>query len=200
MAERRMFSKAIVSSDAFLDMPFDAQALYFQLCMASDDDGFVQAPRSVMRSCGASNDAMKLLAAKKFVLTFNKGDDFIFLIKHWRVNNYIQKDRYRASKYKEFLRELYYDENKSYSTNPGDGHTPCIQDVSKVDTQDRIEIGKDRVSLESGQDRVAGEGPQLPEYPDDNDDSYLASWKRMHPGEPVPPVVADYAKLIGGMA
>lgn len=134
MAERRMFSRSIVTSDAFLDMPAEAQALYLQLNMAADDDGFVDNPRTIMRSCGASNDSMKLLRAKKFVLTFGPEDKFICVIKHWRVNNYIQKDRYHETKYKELMRELYYDENKSYSMNPNDGHVPCIQPVSNVDT------------------------------------------------------------------
>ena len=100
--------------------------LYIRLNMAADDDGFCDNPRSIMRSCGASNDAMKILIAKKFVLTFEKKDNFIVVIKHWRMNNYIRKDTYHETKYKEFMRELYYDENQSYSMNPGDGHIPCI--------------------------------------------------------------------------
>lgn len=126
MAERRMFAKSVVESDPFMDMPAEAQALYFHLCMAADDDGFCDNPRSIMRSCGASNDTMKLLISKKFVLTFEKNDGFIVVVKHWRLNNYIRKDTYHETKYKEFMRELYFDENQSYSMNPGDGHVPCI--------------------------------------------------------------------------
>ena len=121
-----MFCKSIIESDAFLDMPAEAQMLYIHLNLACDDDGFCDNPRSVMRQCGASNDSMKILIAKKFVLTFEKKDNFIVVIKHWRMNNYIRKDNYRETKYKEFMRELYYDENKSYSTNPDDGHKPCL--------------------------------------------------------------------------
>lgn len=126
MAERRMFCKSIIESDAFMDMPAEAQMLYVHLNLAADDDGFCDKPRSVMRSCGASNDSMKILIAKKFVLTFGKEDRFIVVIKHWRMNNYIRKDNYRETKYKELMRDLYYDENRSYSTNPGDGHKPCL--------------------------------------------------------------------------
>lgn len=126
MAERRMFAKSIIESDPFMDMPPEAQMLYIRLNMAADDDGFCDNPRSIMRACGASNDSMKLLIAKKFVLTFEKKDNFIVVIKHWRMNNYIRKDTYHETKYKEFMRELYYDENQSYSLNPGDGHVPCI--------------------------------------------------------------------------
>ena len=126
MAEKRMFSQAIIESDAFTDMPAEAQMLYIHLSMAADDDGFCDKPRQVMRQCGASNDSMKILIAKKFVLTFDKNDGFIIVIKHWRMNNYIRKDTYHETKYKEFMKELYYDENQAYSMNPGDGHVPVI--------------------------------------------------------------------------
>jgi hypothetical protein len=167
MAERRMFAKAIIESDPFMDMPSEAQMLYIRLNMAADDDGFCDNPRSIMRSCGASDDSMKLLIAKKFVITFSKQDNFIVVIKHWRLNNYIRKDTYHETKYREFMRDLYYDENNSYSLNPGDGHRPCLassdcvfsppsrsRDESVTEplrtrdgslTQDRIV--KDRVSL-----------------------------------------------------
>lgn len=162
MAERRMFAKSILESDPFMDMPPEAQMLYVRLNLNADDDGFCDNPRAIMRSCGAGNDAMKLLIAKKFVLSFEKGDNFIVVIKHWRINNYIRKDNYRETKYKEFMRALYYDENRSYSINPGDGHKPCLPPVDgsytgcarPVDeplTQDRI--GKDRIDKDSiGQD------------------------------------------------
>lgn len=127
MAERRMLAKSIIESDAFSCMPLESQMLYIRLNMAADDDGFVSNPRSVMRMCGASEDSMKLLVAKKFVLTFDVGDNFIFLIKHWKIHNYIRTDRYRASTFKNLLREVYYDENKAYSMTPGEGKTPVLQ-------------------------------------------------------------------------
>ena len=111
MAERRMFAKTIVLSDAFLDMPLSARCLYFTLGMVADDDGFVNAPRSIMRQCGASDDDMKLLISKKFVLLFDNG---VIVIKHWRINNYLRSDRYIATKYKEQKDELELDENGSY--------------------------------------------------------------------------------------
>lgn len=129
MAERRMFAKSIIESDPFMDMPAEAQMLYIHLCMACDDDGFCDKPRSIMRQCGASQDSMRLLITKKFVLEFDKNDGFIVVMKHWRMNNYIRKDSYHETKYKEFMRELYYDENQSYSMNPGDGHVPCIPEA-----------------------------------------------------------------------
>ena len=182
MAERRMLAKSIIKSDAFSNMPPEAQMLYVRLNMESDDDGFCDNPRSIMRECGASEDSMKLLIAKKFVITFTKNDGFIVVIKHWRMNNFIRKDTYHETRYKEFMRELYYDENRSYSLNPGDGHVPCIpgnsipavsgtsqqcyepvtdtltdasRDVNETDTQVRLDkdrVGKDRV-VESREDK-----------------------------------------------
>lgn len=149
MADKRMLARTIIESDPFMNMPAEAQMLYVHLNLAADDDGFVSNPRTVMRSCGASEDSMKLLIAKKFVLAFQKGDDFIYLIKHWKIHNTIQKDRYKASNFRDLLREVYLDENKAYSMTPGEGKRPAlppsadtkrIQDVSSTDT-DCIQTG-----------------------------------------------------------
>ena len=70
MAERRMFTQKIVDSDAFLDMPLTAQALYFHLNMRADDDGFVNNPKKIQRMIGAAEDDLKLLIAKRFLLAF----------------------------------------------------------------------------------------------------------------------------------
>ena len=157
MAERRMLAKTIIDCDAFSNMPVEAQMLYVRLNMAADDDGFVKNPRMIMRMCGASDDSMKLLITKKFVLSFEYGDDFVFLIKHWKIHNYIQSDRYKASTFKNLLREVYLDENKAYSLTPGSGKKPClppmdtecIQDVSSMDTQVRLGKSKGRLEEES---------------------------------------------------
>ena len=111
MAERRMFAKTIVLSDAFLDMSMSARCLYFTLSMLADDDGFVNSPRAVMRQCGASDDDMKLLIAKKFVLVFDSG---VIVVKHWRVNNYLRNDRYTETKYVDEKALLTLDEKGIY--------------------------------------------------------------------------------------
>jgi len=111
VAERRMFAKTIVLSDAFLDMPMSARCLYFTLGMLADDDGFVNSPKSIMRQCGASVDDMNILLAKKFVLSFEDG---VIVIKHWRVNNYLRNDRYVKTKYLDERAQLEVDENGSY--------------------------------------------------------------------------------------
>ena len=133
MAERRMFAKTIVLSDAFLDLPMSARCLYFTLGMLADDDGFVNSPKSIMRQCGASEDDLRVLIGKKFLLVFDSG---IIVIKHWRIHNYIQKDRYIKTKYQDELAMLALDENKAYTDS-------CIQNGYKVDTQ--VRLGKDRL-------------------------------------------------------
>ena len=137
MAERRMFAKTIVTSDAFLDMPLSARCLYFTLGMFADDDGFVNNPKSIMRQVGACTDDLNLLLLKRFILKFDSG---VIVIKHWRIHNYIQKDRYKETKYIDEKATLMLDEKGAY--------TECIQDVSKVETQvsiGKISIGKDRL-------------------------------------------------------
>lgn len=136
MAERRMFAKTIIDSDAFLDMPLSAQALYFHLSMRADDDGFVNNPKKIQRMIGASDDDCKLLVLKRFILTFESG---VIVIKHWKIHNYIQRDRYKETIYKKEKALLRVDENNAY--------TECIQVVSKMETQDRLELGKDRLEL-----------------------------------------------------
>ena len=111
MADRRMFSKSIVLSDAFLDMPATTRCLYFTLNMFADDDGFVNSPKSIMRTCGASEDDLKVLCGKKFVIPFETG---VIVIKHWRINNYLRGDRYKPTKYTEEKAELIVEENGAY--------------------------------------------------------------------------------------
>lgn len=94
MATRRMFSKDVVFTDDFLDMPMSARALYFMLGMWADDDGFVDAPKSVQRQCGASDDDMRVLLAKRYVIQFENG---IIVIRHWHLNNYLRQDRYKET-------------------------------------------------------------------------------------------------------
>lgn len=141
MAERRMFAKSIVLSDAFLDMPASARCLYFTLSMFADDDGFVNTPKGIMRQCGACEDDLKILLIKKFLLAFETG---VIVIKHWRINNYLRKDRYIETKYVEEKKHLKINENGSYTL----GGTPVgIPSIDK-DSIDKVSIGKDIFSNE----------------------------------------------------
>ena len=141
MAERRMFAKTIVLSDAFLDMPLSARCLYFTLGMFADDDGFVNSPKGIMRQAGCSEDDMKVLLAKKFLLAFESG---VIVIKHWRINNYLQKDRYNPTKYGDEKATLSLDENGAYQTAKA---LPEPMYTQEVYTQDRL--GKDRLGKDN---------------------------------------------------
>lgn len=143
MAERRMFAKTIVLSDAFLDMPLGARCLYMTMGMLADDDGFVNNPKSIIRQCGATEDDMRILFAKKFVIPFDNG---VVVIKHWRINNYLQKDRYNETKYLEEKSMLTINEKGAYEQAE---NYQCIQ--SSVYT------GKDRLGKESIGNNTVGE-------------------------------------------
>lgn len=141
MAERRMFAKTIVTSDAFLDMPLSARCLYFTLGMFADDDGFVNNPKSIMRQVGACTDDLNLLLLKRFILSFESG---VIVIKHWRIHNYIRNDRYKETKYIEEKSTLTLDEKGAYT----EMDTVGIPLVDKMDTQVRlgeVKLGKDRL-------------------------------------------------------
>ena len=139
MAERRMFAKSIVLSDAFLDMPMSARCLYFTLGMLADDDGFVGSPKSIMRQCGASKDDMNILLQKRYVLGFESG---VIVIKHWRMNNYLQNDRHKPTTYLEELETLSIDNKGAYTEKQG-MYTECIQTVyTGKDSIDKNSIDK----------------------------------------------------------
>ncbi len=165
MAERRMFAKTIIDSDAFLDMPLTSQALYFHLSMRADDDGFINNPKKIQRMIGCSDDDLKLLTAKRFIVGF---DDGIIVIKHWRMHNYIRPDRYKPTVYQEELSQLVLKENKSYQKLDANDlkvvgmscgiptAIPVVnQKTYQTDTQVRLgkdSIGKDNKILVSGSD------------------------------------------------
>ena len=151
MAERRMFAKTIIDSDAFLDMPLSTQALYFHLSMRADDDGFINNPKKIQRMIGASDDDFKVLLAKRFLIPFESG---IVVIKHWRIHNYIRSDRYKETVYQEEKALLEVKENGTYTISqnvgiplgiPNDNHS-----VYRLDTQDRLSKDIDNKDILSG--------------------------------------------------
>ena len=145
MAERRMFAKTIIDSDAFLEMPATAQMLYFHLAMRADDDGFINNPKRIMRMIGSGEDDLKLLILKKFIIPFESG---VVVIKHWKIHNYIRKDTYNETKYKQEKATLELDENSAYTQSFLCSSRTCDTSVDGSLTQDRI--GKDRI----GKDRI----------------------------------------------
>lgn len=144
MAERRMFAKTIIDSDAFLDMPQTTQLLYFHLSMRADDDGFINNAKSIMRNVKCSDDDLKLLAVKKFIIPFETG---IVVIKHWKIHNYIRKDRYSQTKCQDELSLLNLDENNAYTLEKEERLTDGIPLVNERSTQ--VRIGKDRIGKDS---------------------------------------------------
>lgn len=150
MAERRMFAKTIIDSDAFLDMPLSTQSLYFHLSMRADDDGFINNPKKIQRMIGASDDDLKLLIVKNFIIPFESG---IVVIKHWKIHNYIRNDRYKETVYKEEMAMLAEKDNKAYTIDTSgipSGIPSGNQTVYQTETQYRL--GKDRLgkgSIES---------------------------------------------------
>lgn len=124
MAEKRMFTQKIIDSDAFLDMPLSSQALYFHLNMRADDDGFVNNPKRIQRTIGASEDDLKLLIAKRFVIGFESG---VIVIKHWKMHNTLRKDRYNPTQYQEELNTLALKENNSYTEKAVNGSATTWQ-------------------------------------------------------------------------
>ncbi len=149
MAERRMFAKTIVDSDAFLEMPMSSRLLYYDLGMRADDDGFINAPKKIVRMIGASDDDLRVLISKKFIIPFDSG---VVVIKHWRINNYLRSDRYRGTTYTSEKAVLQIEENSSYKLNATDSGIPHsdsgIPQTEKWCTQYRIgkdSIGKERI-------------------------------------------------------
>lgn len=152
-----MFAKTIIDSDAFLDMPLSTQALYFHLSMRADDEGFINNPKRIQRTIGASDDDMKVLLAKNFIISFETG---VIVIKHWKIHNYIRGDRLRKTAYKEERSMLEIKDNGAYTLNSelndfDDMSVSCQSNVSigKVsigkDSIDKVSIGKDILSEKS---------------------------------------------------
>lgn len=141
MAERRMFAKTIIDSDAFIDMPLSTQALYFHLSMRADDDGFINNPKRIQRMIGCADDDLKVLMAKRFLLPFDSG---VVVIKHWKIHNYIRSDRYKPSIYEAERALLRVKENGAYTDSLTDGMPLGIPNGYQMDTQDRKEEGEDK--------------------------------------------------------
>lgn len=123
MAERRMFSKTIITSDSFIDMPLTAQALYFHLALQADDDGFVSNSKGVQRITGCNEEDMKCLVLNSFIIPFDSG---VLVIRHWHLHNSIQKDRYKPTTHLTEKAMLGLENNKAY--------TRCKQNAFDLDS------------------------------------------------------------------
>lgn len=144
MAQKRMFSKQITDSDAFIEMPLSTQCLYFHLGMQADDDGFINAPKRIQRVIGSSDDDLKLLIGKGFIIPFQSG---VVVQKHWHINNNIRSDRYKETVYLEEKAMLENKPNGAYSlVGLSDGIPMVSVDKYRLE-EDRLD--KDRVGEDS---------------------------------------------------
>lgn len=170
MAEKRMFSKQIIDSDAFLEMPLSTQALYFHLSMRADDDGFLNNAKKVMKIIGANQNDYDLLVAKSFIIQFSDG---ICVIKHWRINNYLRKDRYTETIYQEEKAMLTMQPNGRYSLKDSiremDDFPVGIPLVDRSDTQNRIEKNREEKNSIYSAEKLHDEQPL--------DDFFESIWK-----------------------
>ena len=139
MAERRMFAKTIIDSDAFIDMPVTARLLYYDLGMRADDDGFVNSPKKIMRMVGASQDDLAILISKKFIIPFDSG---VVVIKHWRIHNYIRQDRKHSTKYEKEMSLITVKDNGAYTLTD-----KCQSDVSQMSVSRSTEVRLGKVRL-----------------------------------------------------
>lgn len=159
MAERRMFAKSIIDTDAFLSMPLSSQALYFHLNMRADDDGFVSNPRKIQRMICCTDDDLKLLIAKRYILVFESG---VIVIKHWKIHNYIRGDRYKPTLYEEEKAELFQKKDGAYTDHAlpekASGMSDGIPNDNQMDTQ--VRLGKVRL----GKDRLESTAPDKPSH------------------------------------
>lgn len=123
MANKRMFSLSVVDTDKFLEMPISSRLLYYELGMRADDDGFVDNWKKILLFTGLKEDDMKVLISKQFILPFETG---VIVIRHWRLNNYLQKDRTKPTIYQKELKQLELDNNNVYNM-----YTNCIHSIDK---------------------------------------------------------------------
>ena len=157
-----MFSRKITDTDKFIEMPATTQNLYFHLNMNADDEGFVDRVSIIQRMIGASGDDLKLLIAKGFVIPFESG---VVVIRHWRIHNYIQADRFQPTIHQNEKSQIEYDETKTANIKRlGE----CIQNVYKADTQ--VRLGKDRLELDKD---------RLDHHLDQNDDDKNLVFKKL---------------------
>ena len=150
-----MFAKTIIDSDAFLDMPLSTQALYFHLSMRADDDGFINNPKKIQRMIDASDDDLRVLILKNFIIPFESG---IVVIKHWKIHNYIRNDRYKGTVYQEEKALLEEKDNKVYTLSDAipvgipAGIPTDNQPTHQLETQ--VRLGKDSIDKVSiGEER-----------------------------------------------
>lgn len=166
MAERRMFSKSVIDSDMFLDMPLSAQALYFHLGMHGDDDGFISNPKRISRAVGCNNDDIKILIQKGFIIPFESG---VVVIRDWKINNTLRNDRYKPTLYTNELGRLKLDASGRYIftgiQNGNQMDTKWIPNGNQMEPQHNItQINVDKRSADIGGETAENPPPAPASY------------------------------------
>lgn len=146
MAQRRMFSLKIVDTDAFKQMPASAQSLYFHVGMRADDEGFYAGVKSLMQSIHVGEDDLQVLLARGFLL--DRGDG-VYVVKHWKINNYLQSDRIESTEYVEKKVGLFIKEDRSYTLKPEKGK-PLVETPKSADEKPCIQNGYIDLGLDLG--------------------------------------------------
>ena len=148
----------IVDTDDFMDMPGNAQLLYFHLGMRADDDGFVASPKRVMSNVGAETPDLRLLAEKGYIILFESG---VCMIRDWNTNNVVRRDTYTPTRYQK--------EKNSVSAAVPDAVQDVAQDVTQDVTRDvtqnvtpvcntgKVSSGKDRTGKERSEKDSEGQ-------------------------------------------
>lgn len=118
--ERRQFSIDIIRCDGFVSMPAPAQALYLQLVMSADDEGFTSQMEMCKFLAHANDEDEKMLIDREFIYQFQGANRKVTVIKHWRKNNWIRNEKVVKSEFSE--RSLVYVKpNGNYTLEQSEG-------------------------------------------------------------------------------
>ena len=150
-----MFSKTIIDSDLFMDLPLEAQALYFHLSMRADDDGFIGNSKKLCRMLGVGEENLEVLIEKELLIKFDSG---VIAVKHWKVNNLIKNDRYKPTIYQEEKSSLEVENNTYRKCDKKPRRAPQKVEKTAVEPkwnpsgthlEPQVRLGKDSIGKDS---------------------------------------------------
>ncbi len=172
MANRRMFSLEVCDTDRFMEMPLSTQGLYLQLGLRADDDGFISSPKRIVAMAGGSNDDLKLLITKGYLIPFESG---IIVITDWNINNWIRPDRKHNTRF-EKEKALLALENGSYSLVD-----ICQPNDNQMTTQCHTEVSIDKYSIDNINNNSAS--PDAPKESNAEIESFFESIWKLYPNK-----------------
>ena len=136
MAEKRMFSRELVESDDFLDLPLSAQALYIHICMEADDDGFVNNANRIRRVVGATQEDYQTLFDRGYLIQMSNG---LVVVAHWRICNTIRKDRRKPTVYQSEYKKLKICDNVYTLDSKGEKQAQPVTSIPQEKTVQKFE-------------------------------------------------------------